>query len=31
VLTTCTPMYSATHRLIVWAKLDYTVPATADR
>ena len=26
VLTTCTPPYSASHRLVVWGKLDYALP-----
>jgi sortase A len=26
VLTTCTPLYSASHRLIVWAQQDYARP-----
>jgi len=26
VLTTCTPLYSASHRLVVWAKLDFSKP-----
>ena len=26
VLTTCTPMYSASHRMIVWAQLERTTP-----
>jgi sortase A len=28
VLTTCTPLYSASRRLIVWARLAYATPAT---
>jgi sortase A len=26
VLTTCTPMYSASHRMIVWARLEKAIP-----
>ena len=26
VLTTCTPLYSASHRLIVWGRLAYAKP-----
>ncbi len=28
VLTTCTPPYSASHRLVVWAELKHTAPRT---
>ncbi len=31
VLTTCTPRYSASHRLIVWAKLESVRPTRATR
>ena len=31
VLTTCTPPYSAEHRLIVWAKLEKARPLRAAR
>jgi sortase A len=31
VLTTCTPPYSAEHRLIVWAKLEEVLPLRAAR
>jgi sortase A len=31
VLTTCTPLYSASHRLIVWASLDSATPLDKAR